>query len=590
MSALRVMMSVTVSACAGVRSCVLTSRVPEHQNNHVRQSETAAGVPAARRWAELAIPLKMEGGDPSNSCRWSPERALSRRAQVPKLTALVKSGLMPMRLVSTMHQQSAAAPTGSAAEGEFRDRVPAGLLSAAFVLLWSSGYPAARIALDHSGPFTLLMLRFGGAGLIFAAIAAFGRVSWPRGRAALHSALVGTLQLGLQFGALYWAASHGVNIGLIALVIGTMPIVTALLGHALFGEAVRRIQWIGFALGFAGVALAVGEGVTPGGDAGPGAYLAVLVGLLAISIGTLYQKRHASNVDPRSGLALQHMAATVLVMPFALHEGFRADGSAAFFASLGWVIGINSVTTFALLFVLLRRGVVNQVATLFFLMPPVTAVIDYLLLGDALTAYKVVGLALAALGVYLATNPRGELVEQPPGARTRLKDGREVLIRPIGPADQAALKRFFVALSPASSRLRFHATIKEVPEQLLREFTQPDQRQHVGFVAEADVAGADEAPLLVAEARFVRSPGSDAAEFALVVADGWRRVGLGSSLTETLLHHARLTGVRRLCGDGLADNEAFQRFMRSLGSSQSGKLEKAGTVRQCLSSGREQPG
>jgi len=506
-----------------------------------------------------------------------------------------------MRSLSTMHQQSVVA-TNSAAEREARDRVPTGLLSIAFVLLWSSGYPAARIALDHSGPFTLLMLRFGGAGLILAVIAASSRVSWPRGRAALHSGLVGSLQLGVQFGGLYWAASHGVNIGLIALVIGTMPIVTALLGRALFGELVRPLQWVGFALGFAGVALAVGESVTPGRGAGQGAYLAVLVGLLALSFGTMYQKRHASNVDPRSGLALQHLAAAVLVLPFAMHEGFRADGSAPFFASLSWVIGINSMSTFALFFVLLRRGAVNQVATLFFLMPPVTAVIDYLLLGDALTAFKVAGLALAALGVYLATNPR--LESAPPlkralrwvhllqGARTaatrlRLRDGREVLIRPIKPADRAALKRFFAALSPASSRLRFHASIKEVPERLLHQFTKTDQLQHVGYVAETDGQAANEAPLLVAEARFVRSAGSDAAEFALVVADGWRRVGLGSTLTRTLLQQARLTGVRRLCGDGLADNEAFHRFMRSLGASRPGKIERADTVRLCLDAARE---
>ena len=286
------------------------------------------------------------------------------------------------------------------------DNLPAGLLGVAFVLLWSTGYPAARIALDHSGPFTLLMLRFGGAGLVFAALAAIGRIPWPRGRAALHSALVGTLQLGVQFGALYWAAARGVNVGLIALVIGTMPIVTALLGRALFGEAVRSLQWLGFALGFTGVVLAVGESLTAGRGADALAYLAVVAGLLAVSVGTLYQKRHASNVDPRSGLAVQHFAATALLLPFAVLEGFRADGSADFFASLGWVIGVNSLTAFALFFVLLRRGAVNQVATLFFLMPPVTAVLDYLVLGDRLSVYKVAGLALAALGVYLATRPQ----------------------------------------------------------------------------------------------------------------------------------------------------------------------------------------
>src|SRR5215472_646310 len=411
---------------------------------------------------------------------------------------------MSQQLVEERTRQEAVVRSPSSAGERGLGGVSTGLLSVAFVLLWSSGYPAARIALDHSGPFTLLVLRFGGAGLIFAALAGLGRVPWPRGRAALHSALVGTLQLGLAFAALYWAASRGVNVGLIALVIGTMPIVTALLGRALFREAVWRLQWIGFALGFAGVALAVGESLKPGSGAGLAAYLAVFAGLLAISVGTLYQKRRASDVDARSGLAVQHLAATVLLLPFAVHEGFRADASPAFFASLGWVIGINSLGGVALLFILLKRGAVNQVATLFFLMPPVTAVIDYLVLGDVLTAYKQAGLALAALGVYLATRPRAESGARPTvprpaglrrhdtlavGRRTRLRDGREVLIRPIGPADLEALKRFFGALSPATSRLRFHASMKEVPERLLREFTKTDQREHVGFIAEAHGRG-----------------------------------------------------------------------------------------------------
>lgn len=512
---------------------------------------------------------------------------------------------MGRQFVEETADRQAVVPLASpAAQRDLRGRVPAGLLGVAFVLLWSSGYPAARIALDHSGPFTLLMLRFAGAGLVFAALAGLGGVAWPRGRAALHSALVGTLQLGLQFGALYWAAAQGVNVGLIALVIGTMPIVTALLGRALFHEAMRPLQWIGFALGFAGVALAVGESVAPGRGAGPAAYLAVLAGLLAISVGTLYQKHHASDVDPRSALAVQHLAATLLLLPLAVHEGFRADASAAFFASLGWVIGVNSLSAFALLFVLLRRGAVNQVTTLFFLMPPVTAVIDYLVLGDALTAYKLAGLALAALGVYLATRPRpgstrpesalrtAGLLHGPRTAatRTRLRDGRRVLIRPVVPADLNALKRFFAALSPATRRLRFHAPINVVPDRLLREFTRVDAREHVAFIAEADERAAEGAARLVAEARYVRCPGSDAAEFALVVADGWRRVGLGSSVTQTLLLHARLAGVRRLCGDALADNEAIQRFMRALGARPSREIDGRATVRLCLSTRQDRPG
>ena len=98
-----------------------------------------------------------------------------------------------------MHQPSTRALRSSSER--LRGYLPADLLGIAFVVLWSSGYPAARIALDHSAPFTLLVLRFGGAGLILAAIVGLSRAAWPRGRAAVHSALVGTLQLGLTFGA-----------------------------------------------------------------------------------------------------------------------------------------------------------------------------------------------------------------------------------------------------------------------------------------------------------------------------------------------------------------------------------------------------
>ena len=178
------------------------------------------------------------------------------------------------------------------------------------------------------------------------------------------------------------------------------------------------------------------NGIGAGGGAGPGAYLAVLVGLMALSVGTVYQKRHASNVDLRSGLALQHLAAAVPLLPFAFHEGLRFDASGEFFASLGWIIGVNSLGAFALLFVLLRRGAVNQVATLFFLMPPATAVMDYFVLGDELTALKVAGVVIAALGVFLATRP-------PPAAAALRTSGtarrmRQLTARAQRPADEQA--------------------------------------------------------------------------------------------------------------------------------------------------------
>ena len=281
--------------------------------------------------------------------------------------------------------------------------LPAGALGMVFVLLWCTGYPAAKVALSHGAPFTILTLRFASAALVWTLLALLAR-AWPRGRAAWHSAVVGALSLALQFSGIYLSLTLGVNIGIAALVLGTMPIVTALMGLGL-GERVRGLQWLGFALGFGGVALAVGERIGQGGNAaGVGAYLALLLGLLGVSAGTLYQKRHASALDLRGGLAIQHLTAAALLAPFALGEGFRVEVTAPLVASLGWMITVNSLLAFALFFALLRRGAVHRVTTLFFLMPPVAALMDYLVLGDGLSIQQLAGLAVAAAGVYLVTH------------------------------------------------------------------------------------------------------------------------------------------------------------------------------------------
>ena len=185
----------------------------------------------------------------------------------------------------------------------------------------------------------------------------------------------------------------------------------------LFGEPVRRLRkWLGFACGFSGVALAVSAGIRLDSSAGWAAYVAVFVSLIGISAGTLYQKRFASSVDLRSGLALQHAVGAALLLPFALREGLHTDGSSALLLSLGWLIGVNAVGGFALFFLLLKRGAVNQVAALFFLIPPVTALLDYLVLAEPLTPLQVSGIVLAALGVYLATRPP---LSAPPAAAPR---------------------------------------------------------------------------------------------------------------------------------------------------------------------------
>jgi acetyltransferase len=149
--------------------------------------------------------------------------------------------------------------------------------------------------------------------------------------------------------------------------------------------------------------------------------------------------------------------------------------------------------------------------------------------------------------------------------RVALSDARLVTIRPILPSDLDALRRFFTALSRATLRFRFHSSINELPEHLLRGFMVSDLA-HSAFVAEICDCRAEQPTVLVAEARFVRRPDSESAEFALVVADNWRRIGLGTTLTRILAQRARFAGVRRLWGDVLEDNKAMRGLAHSLGA------------------------
>ena len=275
------------------------------------------------------------------------------------------------------------------------------VLGGAFVLLWSTGYIAGKVGLLHAGAFSLLEARFVGAAVLFGLIALAGRAVWPDWRALGHSAVVGLLTLALQFSGVYFGIQRGAEIGVAALMVGAMPLATALLAPW-FGERLQPRQWLGLALGFAGVVLVLSDRIGFGhGDAL--AYLALGVSLLGISTGTLYQKRHASAIDLRVGLFVQHAVAALALLPLALGEGLRFDASPALAWSLAWIILGNSLLTFALLFVLLKRGAANTVAQLFFLIPPVTAVFGFVLFGETLTLAKLSGFALAAVGVFVGT-------------------------------------------------------------------------------------------------------------------------------------------------------------------------------------------
>lgn len=290
------------------------------------------------------------------------------------------------------------AGVGPAARERLRGRLMAGV----FVLIWCTGYPAGKIAVQHGGPFTLLLWRFVLAAAIFGALALLARAEWPGVRALGHSVVIGLLSLALSFAGIYEGLSLGVSTGVCAMFIGAMPLVTALLG-LFFGERVGARQWVGLLLGFAGVVLVL-DGRLDGNHASTVGYGACALGLLGFSVGTLYQKRYSSEIDLRIGLSVQHVAAALAVLPLAYFaEHFRTDGSAAYLSALAWLVLVNAVGGFALFFALLRRGAATEVAALFYLMPPVTALMGWLVIGEHLSLPMLPGFALVAIGVWLGT-------------------------------------------------------------------------------------------------------------------------------------------------------------------------------------------
>ncbi|HEX6346875.1 DMT family transporter [Umezawaea sp.] len=269
-----------------------------------------------------------------------------------------------------------------------------------FVVLWSSAFVAAVIGTDVAPPMLLTFSRFALAGVLLAVIAWVSGSRWPRGRQLAHVVVVGLLMQGVQFGGFYSAIGLGLPGGVVALVQGLNPVVIALLAAGVLHERMTRYQWLGFAVGGGGVLLAVSDRL----DSSLGAILLCVVGLLGLSLGTVYQKAFTPDVDVRSSTAVHFLVATPFMgVATLLLETPHVSDWGVFGGVLAWIVLVNSVGTFLLLNLMLRRETAGRVGALFFLTPAVTALLAWLVLGQTLSAVALVGLALGGVGVLIAT-------------------------------------------------------------------------------------------------------------------------------------------------------------------------------------------
>ncbi len=281
---------------------------------------------------------------------------------------------------------------------------------ALFVLLWSTGFVGAKYGLPYAPPFTFLALRLAVAAVLLGALAAALRSARMPARVQYGRAAVAGLLLHAGYlGGVFYAISLGVPAGVSAVVVSLQPVLTAVLAAGVLGERPAARQWLGLALGLAGVLLVVVPGVVEAGSAEPlpvAGLVACVVALISGTLGTVWQKRHGDGIPLVWGTTVQYAASAAVLFAVALAtEDLAIQWTGEFVAAFVWLVLVLSIGAVLLLLLLLRRGTAAGVSSLYYLVPPATAVEAYFLFGETVSGLSLVGIGVTALGVALVVVP-----------------------------------------------------------------------------------------------------------------------------------------------------------------------------------------
>ena len=277
-----------------------------------------------------------------------------------------------------------------------------------FLVLWSAGFAIAKLGLQHAAPLTLLALRYCLVLLLLLPVAAILRPPLPKtAREWADVAVVGFLIQVVYFGLCYVAFKSGVSAGAVAIIVCLQPILVALTAPHFVGESTSGRGWVGLALGLGGAALVIlsGQGVSIENGFGVGcAFLA----LLGITSGTLWEKRFGVSHHPVTSNLIQYAVGAAFTVPLALAtENLQVNWSWEFGFVLIYLVVGNSLLAMSLLLAMIRVGEVSRVSALFYLVPPLSALFAWPLLGEVMPAVGWIGMALAAVGVALVSRKSG---------------------------------------------------------------------------------------------------------------------------------------------------------------------------------------
>lgn len=270
-----------------------------------------------------------------------------------------------------------------------------------FVLIWATGFIVARYGMPHAPPFKFLVLRYAFSIICFLVWTTLLKVKWPtHGRQWLHLGVTGVLMHACYLGGVWAAVKLGMGSGLSSLIVGLQPVLTAL-WLASTGYRIVPRQWVGLVLGFIGLVLVVSRKFGSGGEANA-LNLALAIGaLLSITVGTLYQKRFVTACDVRSANTVQLIAALLVTLPLAALEVEAIDWHPELIGALAWSVLALTLGGSSLLYLLIQKGAAASVTSLMYLVPPVTAMLAWVLFAEPITAVTIGGTLLTAVGVAL---------------------------------------------------------------------------------------------------------------------------------------------------------------------------------------------
>ena len=291
-------------------------------------------------------------------------------------------------------------------------KIPLKVMPWFFVVLWSSGFVAAKYVHEYAEPFTFLTLRYTLSALFLVGVAAVQRQRWTLTRRQVRdSAITGLLLHTVYIGGVFYAISLGVSAGITSVIVSMQPVLVALLAIPVLGEKFKAVEGVGLLLGVIGVAMLLLPKMFQG-DMTPQfstvGIISCVVALLGTTGGYLAQKRTGAGIPFVTGTAVQYAvtAGAYLLLSLAT-EDQQIDWKPQFLLATAWIVLALSIGSIFMLFELLKSGSAAGVSSLYYLVPPSAAIQAYFLFHETIPPIGLVGMGLAALGVMLVMRATG---------------------------------------------------------------------------------------------------------------------------------------------------------------------------------------